>query len=99
MPKAHFALQRRLADCYAGRVVSDPREAPYYRKVLGFDGGPWRETANYQALLVASWAWRVALARVTEEERRLAFEAVRDILRPNAVENGKVVSAAAATNP
>ncbi|HEX9668000.1 MAG TPA: hypothetical protein VGC93_00830 [Thermoanaerobaculia bacterium] len=78
-PRTHVALQARLADCLAGNVVSDPREVPYYRRILGLDGGPWRETANYQAMLVASWAWRVELATTTVEERRLAMDQVRKL--------------------
>ena len=45
-PRAHVALQARLTDCLAGNVVSDPREVPHYRRILGLDGGPWRETAK-----------------------------------------------------
>ena len=60
-PRAHVTLQARLADCLAGEIVSDPRKVPYYRRILGLDGGPWRETANYQAMLVASWVWRAQL--------------------------------------
>ncbi len=38
--RAHVALQARLADCLAGKIVSDPREVPYYRRILGLAGGP-----------------------------------------------------------
>ena len=64
--RAHVALQARLAACLAGRIVPDPRTVPYYRRILGLDGGPWRETANYQAMLVASWAWRVHLLEAAD---------------------------------
>ena len=60
-PRTHTALQARLAACLAGEIVPDPRTVPYYRRILGLDGGPWRETANYQAMLVASWVWRAQL--------------------------------------
>jgi hypothetical protein len=66
MPRTHTVLQARLADCLAGRIVSDPRKVPYYRRILGLDGGPWRETANVQAMLVASWAWRAYLLPVPD---------------------------------
>ncbi len=36
---AHVALQARLAACLRGEVVSDPRLEPYYRHILGLDGG------------------------------------------------------------
>ena len=79
MARAHVALQARLAACLSGEIVSDPRTEPYYRHILGLDGGPWRETANYQAMLVASWAWRVELATVAAEEYRLAMTQVRKL--------------------
>ena len=60
-PSAHAALRARLADCLAGKIVSDPRTEPDYRRILGLDGGPWRETASDQAMLVASWVWRAYL--------------------------------------
>ncbi|HVF60906.1 MAG TPA: hypothetical protein VNJ70_13950, partial [Thermoanaerobaculia bacterium] len=65
-PRAHVALQARLAACLSGEVVSDPRKEPYYRHILGLDGGSSRETANYQAMLVASWAWRVFLLEAAD---------------------------------
>ena len=77
--RAHVALQSRLEACLRGEIVPDPRTEPYHRRILGLDGGPWRETANYQALLVASWAWRVELATVAEEEYRLAMTQVRKL--------------------
>ncbi len=76
MKPAHVGLQARLAACFAGRVVSDPRQDPYLRKILGLDDGTWAETANYQAMLAASWLWRVLLAEVEPAERRLAFAQV-----------------------
>ena len=69
-------FQARLTACFEGRIVSNPRENPYFRKVLGFDDGTWAETANYQAMLVASWLWRVLLTEVEPDERRSAFAQV-----------------------
>jgi len=73
---AHIDFQARLTACFEGRVVSDPRQEPYFRQVLGLDDGTWAETANYQAMLAASWLWRVLLTEVEPGERRLAFAQV-----------------------
>ena len=72
--RAHVALQARLAACLNGEIVSDPRTEPYYRHILGLDdGGPWRETANYQAMLAASWAWRVYLLEAADLKAFMAL--------------------------